>query len=86
MGILSWIGLGLVAGALAKLVMPGDQKSGCLMTIVLGVVGAFVGGYVGTYLGIGTVDSLNVKSIGIATGGAFLVLLAARMLGGGGDD
>jgi len=43
MGILAWIVLGLVAGVLAKFIMPGHQGGGCILTIVLGVVGAMVG-------------------------------------------
>ncbi|MFK7975937.1 MAG: GlsB/YeaQ/YmgE family stress response membrane protein, partial [Halioglobus sp.] len=45
MGILAWIVLGLVAGALAKLIMPGKDGGGWLMTMVLGIAGAFVGGF-----------------------------------------
>jgi uncharacterized membrane protein YeaQ/YmgE (transglycosylase-associated protein family) len=52
MGILSWIVAGLVIGALAKLVMPGDDPGGIIMTIVLGIVGAMVGGGVGRALGL----------------------------------
>jgi uncharacterized membrane protein YeaQ/YmgE (transglycosylase-associated protein family) len=48
MGFLSWILLGLVAGALAKFIMPGKDPGGCLVTIFLCVVGAVVGGYVAT--------------------------------------
>jgi uncharacterized membrane protein YeaQ/YmgE (transglycosylase-associated protein family) len=44
MGILAWILLGLVAGALAKLIMPGPQGGGIILTTVLGIVGAIVGG------------------------------------------
>ena len=50
MGILAWIVLGLVAGALAKFIMPGQQGGGIILTIVLGVVGALVGGFLGTYV------------------------------------
>jgi uncharacterized membrane protein YeaQ/YmgE (transglycosylase-associated protein family) len=77
MGILSWIVLGLVAGALAKFIMPGEQVGGILLTIVLGVVGALVGGFLGTYVfGFGDVTGFNLRSIAIAVGGAVLVLFA----------
>ncbi|MCJ8504382.1 GlsB/YeaQ/YmgE family stress response membrane protein [Kocuria flava] len=57
MGILGWIVLGLIAGALAKLIMPGDQGGGIIVTIVLGIVGALLGGFLGSLIGIGSIDS-----------------------------
>ena len=48
MGILSWIVLGLIAGALAKWLMPGRDGGGWIITMVLGIAGAFVGGYLGS--------------------------------------
>jgi len=75
MGILAWVLLGLVAGALAKFIMPGRQGGGIILTTVLGVVGALVGGLLGTYvLGFGDVSGLDLRSIAIAVGGALLVL------------
>jgi uncharacterized membrane protein YeaQ/YmgE (transglycosylase-associated protein family) len=75
MGILSWIVLGLVAGALAKFIMPGQQGGGIILTIVLGVVGALVGGFLGTYVfGFGDISGFDLRSIAIAFGGALLVL------------
>jgi uncharacterized membrane protein YeaQ/YmgE (transglycosylase-associated protein family) len=75
MGILAWIILGLVAGALAKLIMPGRQGGGIIMTIVLGVVGAIVGGFLGTSVfGFGDISGFDLRSIVIAVGGALLVL------------
>lgn len=50
MGIISWIVLGLIAGAIAKLLMPGRDPGGCIITMLLGVAGAFVGGWVGKTL------------------------------------
>ena len=79
MGILSWIILGLVAGALAKYLMDSDEQ-GWVFTMVLGIVGAFVGGYVGSYLGIGSVSGFSLRSIGVATGGAVLVLFVSRLI------
>lgn len=74
MGILTWIIFGLIAGALAKFIMPGNQGMGWLMTIILGIVGAFVGGWVGTLLGLGTVDSFDFGSMALAVVGALIVL------------
>lgn len=74
MGILTWIIFGLIAGALAKMIMPGNQAMGWLMTIILGIVGAFVGGFIGTQLGWGDVNSFDIKSMLLAVGGALIVL------------
>lgn len=76
MGILSWIVLGLVAGALAKFIMPGEQGGGIIVTIVLGIVGALVGGFLGTYVfGFGDISGFDVRSIAIAVGGALVALV-----------
>jgi uncharacterized membrane protein YeaQ/YmgE (transglycosylase-associated protein family) len=80
---LYWILLGLVAGALAKYLVPGRDPSGCIVTIVLGIVGAVVGGWLGTrYLGLGevTAGSFDLRSIGIATIGAIVLLLLGRLV------
>ena len=53
MGILSWIIMGLIVGVLAKLIMPGKDPGGFIITIFLGIVGAFLGGYIGSRLGFG---------------------------------
>lgn len=74
MGILGWIIFGLIAGAIAKFIMPGNQNMGWLMTIILGIVGAFVGGFVGSLIGIGTVDSFSIGNMALAVVGALLVL------------
>jgi uncharacterized membrane protein YeaQ/YmgE (transglycosylase-associated protein family) len=81
MGILSWIVLGLIAGALAKLLMPGKDGGGWLITMALGIAGAFVGGYLGTALGVGgSATGINLGSIVTATVGAFILLLVYRMV------
>ena len=79
---LYWILLGLVAGTLAKFLMPGRDPSGCIITVVLGVIGAFIGGLLGTYLGWGSVTrgSFDIRSIGLATLGAMVVLLIGRLV------
>lgn len=74
MGIITWILFGLIAGALAKFIMPGNQAMGWLMTIILGIVGAFVGGFVGSALGWGDVNAFDFRSMLLAVGGALLVL------------
>ena len=82
MGILSWLALGLVVGVLATWIMPGPDSSGIVMTIVLGVAGAFVGGFLGTRLGLGNVSGFNLGSLAIAVAGALLLLFLNRKLRG----
>ena len=78
---LTWTVLGLVAGALAKFLVPGRDPSGCIITVLLGIAGAFVGGMIGTGLGWGGVTgALDLRSIGLATLGAIVVLLLGRLL------
>ncbi len=80
MGWISWIVLGLIAGFLAKWIMPGRDGNGLIMTILLGIVGSVVGGYVGTILGLGSVNSLNLGSIALAVLGSVLVLFVYRLI------
>jgi uncharacterized membrane protein YeaQ/YmgE (transglycosylase-associated protein family) len=80
MGILSWILLGLIVGALAKWIMPGDDPGGLVITTLLGIAGAMVGGFVATTLGIGSFNGFNLGSILIAVGGSLLLLFAYRKL------
>ncbi len=79
---LYWIFFGLVAGALAKFLVPGRDPSGCLFTTILGIVGAMLGGFLGTWLGWGRVSqpSFDLASIGIATLGAMLLLIIGRLV------
>lgn len=80
MGILSWILLGLVVGALAKLIMPGKDPGGIVVTILIGIAGAMLGGFIGSSLGLGPVTGFNLGSLAIATGGALLLLIAYRQI------
>jgi uncharacterized membrane protein YeaQ/YmgE (transglycosylase-associated protein family) len=80
MGIISWIVMGLIVGALAKFIMPGKDPGGIIVTSLLGIGGAFVGGFIGTRLGLGTVSGFNLGSIALATGGALLLLWGYRVL------
>jgi len=78
---LYWVLLGLLAGTLAKFLVPGRDPSGCIITIVLGIVGAFIGGLIGTWFGWGRVTggSFDLRSIALATLGAIVVLLVGRL-------
>jgi uncharacterized membrane protein YeaQ/YmgE (transglycosylase-associated protein family) len=80
MGILSWIIMGLIVGILAKFIMPGKDPGGLIITVLLGIGGAFVGGFVGSFLGIGPVTGFNLGSILLATGGAILLLILYRAI------
>jgi len=80
MGIIAWIVVGLIAGALAKLIMPGDDPGGIIVTILLGIVGAFVGGFVVNLLGGVGVTGFNLWSIVVATLGAIVLLGIYRMV------
>ena len=79
---LYWILLGLVAGTLAKFLVPGRDPSGCIITILLGIIGAVIGGFIGTRFGWGavTAGAFDMRSIGLATLGAIVLLLAGRLV------
>ena len=80
MGIFSWIVMGLVVGVLAKFIMPGKDPGGLIVTILIGIAGAFVGGYLGSMMGFGPVTGFNMGSILLATGGAIVLLILYRMV------
>jgi uncharacterized membrane protein YeaQ/YmgE (transglycosylase-associated protein family) len=83
MGILGWIILGLLAGAIAKAIMPGDDPGGIIITTLIGIVGAIVGGLIASAVGIGDLDEFfDLGTWLIAIGGSLLVLLAYRALVG----
>jgi uncharacterized membrane protein YeaQ/YmgE (transglycosylase-associated protein family) len=74
MGIISWLIFGLIAGSLAKAIMPGKNPSGCFITIALGIVGAMIGGFIGSRIGWGSVNHFELRSFGLAIGGALILL------------
>lgn len=78
MGILTWIIVGLVAGAIAKAIHPGADPGGFIVTILIGIAGAVVGGWVFSLLGYGPVDGFNIGSLFIAILGAVLLLFLYR--------
>lgn len=80
MGILSWIFVGLIAGALAKLIMPGKDPGNILVTILIGIAGGLIGGFIGNLLGVGSVTGFNLTTLLLATGGALLLLFGWRQL------
>ena len=82
MAIISWIILGLIAGALAKVIMPGDDPGGIIVTILIGIVGAFIGGFIWNLLTGGGVSGLNIGSIVLAIIGSLILLAGYRMVAG----
>ena len=82
MGLLSWLLLGLVVGVLAKWIMPGPDPGGLMITLLLGVAGAFVGGFIGSFFGLGTITGFNLGSLALATGGALILLWGYRRIRG----
>ena len=80
MGILSWLLLGLIVGALAKWIMPGDDPGGIFVTMGIGIAGAFVGGFIASALGLGSAGGFSLGGIVTATGGALLLLFGYRKL------
>ena len=79
--IIGWIIIGLIAGALAKLIMPGDDPGGIIVTIILGIAGALVGGFLAGLIGIG--GGGTIWTIIIATIGAIILLAIYRAVAGG---
>ena len=82
MSILSWIIFGIIAGALGKFIMPGDDPGGCLVTCGLGIAGAFVGGFIGTQLGYGSITGFDLRSFGLAIAGTIILLAVYRAMKG----
>ena len=80
MGILLWVLFGLIAGAIARWLMPGKAAGGIIVTIILGIVGAVVGGFIGSKLGFGEVTEFNIRSMLLAVGGGVLVLFIYGLL------
>ena len=81
-----WLVLGLLAGALARFFLPGRDKMGCVLTILVGVAGAFLGGFLATLLGFGGFRGFDVYSLIVATLGAILLLIVFRIFRGGARD
>lgn len=83
MGILSWIIFGLIAGAIAKLLMPGRDPGGWIVTMLLGIAGAFVGGFIGRAIwGSEGVTGFNAGSFGLAVLGSIVLLFLYRLIVG----
>jgi uncharacterized membrane protein YeaQ/YmgE (transglycosylase-associated protein family) len=80
MGILSWILFGLIAGALGKLIMPGDDPGGIFITILIGIAGAIIGGFIGSLIGFGGISGFDFRSLAIAVAGSLILLFGYRKM------
>ncbi len=80
MGIITWIIIGLIAGALAKLIMPGDDPGGIIITIIIGMVGSVLGGFLAGLVGLG--GGGLIWSIIVAIIGAIILLAIYRAIAG----
>jgi uncharacterized membrane protein YeaQ/YmgE (transglycosylase-associated protein family) len=80
--IIFWIIVGLIAGALAKFVMPGDDPGGIFVTIIIGIVGAVIGGFLIRAIGLGGAGGTGQWIASIVAGfiGAVILLLVYRMV------
>ncbi len=81
-GIISWIVVGLIAGILGKLIMPGRDPGGVLLTIVIGMIGALIGGFIVQLLGGTGLTGFSIWSILMATLGAIILLAIYRLFVG----
>jgi len=79
MGFISWIILGLIAGVIAKFIMPGRDPGGIIVAGLIGIAGGVLGGFVGEQLGLGGVTGFNVVSLILAIVGAVVLLAIYRM-------
>lgn len=83
LGLISWIVLGLIAGIVAKMLLPGKNPGGCILTTIIGMIGAVVGGMISTFLGFGGIRSFDLRSMAIAILGAVIFLGLIRAFGPG---
>ena len=80
-GIIGWIVIGGIAGAIAKLLMPGKDPGGCIITVLLGIAGALVAGWLGRLIGWYDANDQGAGFIA-AIVGAFILLLIYRLIAG----
>jgi uncharacterized membrane protein YeaQ/YmgE (transglycosylase-associated protein family) len=85
-GIIGWILLGLLAGAIARAIIPGrTEPGGCIGTTAIGILGALIGGFIATALDIGRIeDFFDLGTWLIAIGGSVLLLIVINAIAGAG--
>ena len=85
MGIIGWIVVGLIAGLVAKAIVPGHAPGGIIITVLLGIGGALLGGFLAVALGFGPdTQTFDLRTILIAIVGAILILVIYGAVAGGG--
>lgn len=82
MEILAWIIFGLIAGGLAKFIMPGKDPGGCLVTMLIGIAGALIGGFIGRAFGRQAATGFDLVSLLLAVLGAVILLGLYRFIMG----
>lgn len=80
MGIISAIVFGLLAGIVAKMLMPGKDPGGFIITAILGIVGGLIGHFIANMMGMGAPNTWNLMNFLFAVGGAMLLLLIYRLV------
>ncbi|MDX1522032.1 MAG: GlsB/YeaQ/YmgE family stress response membrane protein [Anaerolineae bacterium] len=80
LNIILWIIYGLVVGVLAKFIMPGRDPGGLIVTILLGIAGAFVGGFLASLVGLGSLTSFSLSNLIISVLGAIILLAIYRAM------
>jgi uncharacterized membrane protein YeaQ/YmgE (transglycosylase-associated protein family) len=83
MSIIGWIVVGLIAGGLARWIVK-DDRSGCIYTMIVGVLGAIIGGWLMSTIDSEGVDEFSLRSVGVAALGAVLLLLVLQAIAGRG--
>jgi uncharacterized membrane protein YeaQ/YmgE (transglycosylase-associated protein family) len=86
MGLIGFLVFGLIVGAVARLLLPGKQKIGLALTLLLGVIGSVIGGVVANALGTGDVFELNILGSVVAVLSAVALLAVAEAAGIGAGD
>ncbi|WP_353947321.1 GlsB/YeaQ/YmgE family stress response membrane protein [Streptomyces sp. HUAS MG91] len=84
MGIIAWIVLGLLAGAIAKLLLPGKDPGGIIVTMLIGIVGGLLGGWLGKVVfGVDSIDGFfNLSTWVAAIVGSLILLILYRVIAG----
>ena len=80
MDIILWLVLGLVAGGLAKFILPGKDPGGLIVTMLIGVAGAVIGGFIGGLVGLGGIRGLDLSTLLTAVAGSIVLLVAFRVI------